>query len=86
MVDDLDAMRERDHPRAARKLYGHPSTAKARERTPATRRRRSQALRHRDEIAEQQARHHGESQTHYQKHRTGTRHAAADINSARWQS
>jgi hypothetical protein len=31
MVDNLDAMRERDHAARREKVYGHPSTAKARE-------------------------------------------------------
>lgn len=70
MVDDLDAMRDRDRTARIQKTYNHPSTAKAREQdaghkaTPQS----AMALRHRDEIAAQQERHHDESQELYQKH------------------
>jgi hypothetical protein len=70
MVDDLTAMRERDRTARLEKLYGSASSSKERERaagpkaTPAS----AMMVRHRDEIAEQQARHHRESQTLYQQH------------------
>jgi hypothetical protein len=70
MVDDLDAMRERDRTARIQKTYNHPSTAKAREQDagPKASPQSAMATRHADEIAEQRARHHGESQKLYQKH------------------
>jgi hypothetical protein len=66
---DLDALRDRDRKARTDKLYGHPSTAKEREReappkvSPAS----AMATRHADEVAEQRGRHHEESSALYQK-------------------
>jgi hypothetical protein len=70
MADDLEAMRERDRTARHAKVYGHSSSAKERNRYAdhKPKPQSSQALRHRDEIVEEQARQHRESQGHHQRY------------------
>jgi hypothetical protein len=69
MADDLAATRARDETARHEKLYGHPSTVKARDRGDAKRSpEAAMSVRHADEVANQRSRHHGESQALYQKH------------------
>jgi hypothetical protein len=67
---DLEKMRADDREARKRKLYGHSSTAKEREREadPKASPESAMAIRHADEIGELQTRQHAESQAVYQKH------------------
>jgi hypothetical protein len=68
-MTDFEAMRDRDRTARHEKLYGHASSAKAREQAagPEASPASAMATRHADEVAEQRVRHHGESQELYQK-------------------
>jgi hypothetical protein len=68
MANDLETMRGRDRRERMNKLYNHSSSASVRERDGDAKRspEAAMAVRHADEIGEQRARHHGESQRLYQ--------------------